>query len=422
MDLIRLFYNTMDIEPSVLLHHFSRFLGFYIEANTKESESLGIDSLVDIYVIGDRFAKDERLVVDIENEEKSILILKNGWSASGLGLRTINYEDDMDMRWFLHELVDELANVLIGNETLSPRILQMGYDWIRTMHHIADAYAEVNLLEASLFSRCFYKQEDLYHWSMKKYKRFINRIEDYATVSENSDLLRYVLLYVKYEVDLVCKNNNLKSLYNSEMLLLECEELLDRYEENEELHLIRADILYELQGKWLDAAECYLDYETKHCGYAYYKCGKVLRSEVREYDDAIWLLNNAINYNKDYYQAWYQLAETHFGKKEYHEAIKCFERITDILREKFLEHILSPWELEYLYKAFLRIATIYKTCLSDNATAYRYGEYAEQIAEQKAIDKYVKIMLKDKSEIKNIIKIIYDAVQEHVSIKLKQIY
>lgn len=422
MDLIRMIYNTMDIEPSVLVHHFLRFFGFYIEANSKESESFGVESLVDIYIVGDRFVKHEDFSIDVDEEEKAILILKDGWGVSDLGIRSITYKDDITMECFLHQLVDEVADVLTSNDVFNPRILQREDDWVRAMHYIADVYADVNLLEASLFGRCFYKQTDLYQWAIRKYRRFINRVEKYGEIFEYSDFVKYVLLYARYEVDLTCKNNFFDYQYQPKMLLKECNELLWKYRENEELHLIKADILYELEDKWLDAANVYLDFEINHCGYAYYKCGRIYRSCFEEYDKAIALLTKATQCNEQYYQAWYQLGESYVSLGKYRKAIKAFERITRILREKYLKHIISPLEMEYLYKAFLRIGIIYKTYLGDNTAANMYGDMAEQVGNQHAIDNYVEAMLSKDAKSEEILSAIYDTAKERVSIKLKQVY
>ena len=58
MDLIRLFFNSIDVEISILLIHFLHYLGFYIEKIEEKGMRSEAESLVDIYIISNAFLED----------------------------------------------------------------------------------------------------------------------------------------------------------------------------------------------------------------------------------------------------------------------------------------------------------------------------------------------------------------------------
>ena len=49
MELVRLYYNSMDVRPSVLVRHFVRYLGLYVEENIEKGK-MNSHSLTDIYL------------------------------------------------------------------------------------------------------------------------------------------------------------------------------------------------------------------------------------------------------------------------------------------------------------------------------------------------------------------------------------
>lgn len=54
MEIVRIYYNSIDIQPRLILHHFLRYLGLYVEEVTEGMHSRG-ESLVDIYIVGDEY-------------------------------------------------------------------------------------------------------------------------------------------------------------------------------------------------------------------------------------------------------------------------------------------------------------------------------------------------------------------------------
>lgn len=75
---------------------------------------------------------------------------------------------------------------------------------------ITKTYLLSDLMQSSLFNRCFYKQTNFYKMAVNSFRKFIGQLESQDTHFEKAGLLQYALLYAKYELNIICKNN----LYN----------------------------------------------------------------------------------------------------------------------------------------------------------------------------------------------------------------
>ena len=414
MDIVRLFFSEVDIKPTVLLKHFLHFLGFYVMKNDENESFIETESVADIYIISNVSVKSEWISRDIV-DEKSIFILMDKWTSNNPKIEKIYYKESNSSANFLVDLIECLSRIISRNK--GSRLLCSEEDWKNEAIMVAKAYVDSGLLQASLFTRCFYKQNEFYDWGMEKYSKFIEQIP-----KEKSDFLNYVSIFARYEANLISKKNKYVYDYNTKQLLQECNYLLKKYGENEELHFLKADILFELEDNWAEASERYGDTEVYCYSYAYLKKGKIFRLYDKDYSRALDLLKKAVTVNKAYYQAWYQLGECYDAIGDYSEAIKSFKKIYTILECKYKKHILAPLEWEYMYKAIRRIALINKLRIANYESAGMYNDIANSICEKKAITEYIIQMLEDKDSIINMRDKIYDAIEEHVKVKLEEIY
>lgn len=114
MDRIRMFYSNIDTKPRVLITHFVRFLGFYVDGITNKDNIVlsNVESMMDIYIISDAYVEERTISIDVEEEEKSILIYLDGWRAEDLkNAQFINYEDQAD-RVFLKQFSRCMLRIL----------------------------------------------------------------------------------------------------------------------------------------------------------------------------------------------------------------------------------------------------------------------------------------------------------------------
>lgn len=105
------------------------------------------------------------------------------------------------------------------------------------------------------------------------------------------------------------------------------------------------------------------EYDTiylEHCSYAHYKRGRILRKYVNDIVGAKEEINKAIEYKPDCYKAWFQYAVCNDDGRNILEAYTALNKVYEILYSNMKDEILSPVELEYLYKAVLRLQQLNK--------------------------------------------------------------
>ena len=381
MSLVRLYYSSMDVKPGALLRYFLRLIGFYVEeisGDTKESDAV---SAADVYIISDAYAEYENNnaeTIDVPDESKVIAICKDNWYMTDSKSWMITYDGTGD-RKFLRDFLNALGAILCQDERMAGTLVGSVLDcWDEVSVKLANFYLRYKILPMTQYTRCFYRQNDLFLLALSRYRLFIAAIRSMAREHGNPDLLKYTLIYAQYELDLICKRNRYIYYRSPDRLLDLCEGLLLDYEENEQLRLLKADIRCNLQGKWLRA---YGEYEKKlldACAYANYKCGKISKQYAKDYESAIFSLEKAIRHKSDYYKAYYELGECYEETACYHEAAEQYTKVYLALKDKLEKHLLEPIELAYLYRSMVKAAFIKKENEGKGLLAKEYRLLAEQ--------------------------------------------
>lgn len=136
------------------------------------------------------------------------------------------------------------------------------------------------------------------------------------------------------------------------------------------------------------------------------------------YDLAINYEKWTIRYKKDYFSAWYQIAVCYESQGNYEEAVKAFEQICLILDKKFNKHLLSPIEIEYLYKAVVGIVRIENDRLGNIYRAESYRNLAKEVIKEVQNTNYLNEVWSNTGEIqigeKNIAAVIEDTMRRNL--------
>lgn len=380
---IKLFYNELDIKQSNIIKHFLQYLGFYTEN--------GIDNYneknpaINIYMISNLFMeKHENIVEDIDMNN-SILILKDKYYSESHPEKSIMYSDEMDMETLLYSLIDKINEIINDSYTIDDI-------WQDEANFIAKNYLKYEIYKYSKLSTVVI-DKTIYHNSYKNYRKFISEIEGKDS-KFLSDYLNYVLVKSKYEIDYISKINSYEQTYNSKDLLEKCNTLLEKYYNNENLYLLKSDILFELQNNWISANQILGNQEINHSIYAYYKRGIIVKERFGEDNNAFYLLTKAISIYPGYYEAWYRLGEYnyhHYGKdqKDIIRPIDCFKKVLKILNNKYKNGILTPKEYVYFYNSMVDIALIYKIKHGDYITCYEWGYEINNMINDEKLEKYI---------------------------------
>ena len=377
MDFIRMYYSNMDVMPKVLLNQFFRYMGFYVEeivGNTKPSDK---QSSFDIYIIGDEYWEEKGGSFLIDNIEKAILIFAQT-------KQDMQYTDEAhivryseDLYTFLKTLIVKMCDIYDCQMSLERRLLDHVDDLRETLLYMTQKYLDNGILHATIYARCCYEQERLREMAFDSYRGFIRAMEQYSSDMMRNDYIIYVVNYAKFEFDIICQKNSYELYYPVEQIKSECMKLVEKYEENEQLRIFQADVDWELDDFWSKAANEFGDVRISKCAYALYKRGKIIRNYTKDYEIAINFQKWAIRYKEDYYCAWYQLAACYEEIGDYRNAIEALEKVCVILKGKFQRHLLSPTDLDYLYKAVTGIARLYEEKEQNIYMATEYWELAK---------------------------------------------
>lgn len=423
MDLIKIYYSALDVQPERLLRHFFRSIGFYVDEIPDDIRIRENHSLADIYIIGNEYAAEFQSRAENLNERKSILVFKDGWSIQELPgmVRAVFYnvhrEDD-----FLRQMIGALDSIIFRNGIHGRRLFETMEDWKTEISAVADSYWNCDIPKIVQYSRYFYRQQELFQIAYEKYTTHIMQLEKLMAQSGNSPLLQYIMAYAKYEFNYICRQNLFECLYDPDELAGICDLLLELYEPNEEVCFLLADIHFHLQDKWQQACGEYEDERVSHCAYGDYKCGRIVRMYLKDYDMAITVLKRAIGMKPDYFAAYYQLAASYEGQEAYSTAMEYYSRLIEILKEKFQRQLLSALELEYLYKTIMKIAMIYEHYLGSYSMAEIYYEMADDIKAEIDDDTYLRLTWPEVLGNQRLVQTIRDEMYAHVREQIEKVY
>lgn len=351
MDLIRIFCDIRDIKIKNIINHFLRYLAVYIDEVYQLDAKVKNTSLVDIYIISKNYADT---LINIEDEKKAILILADGYDIDEkYGVQKILYDDDLQKIDFLKQIIEKIKQILASRKKIENRLI---FD-DTYIDKIVESYVNNSIFESSIYARYFFESRERFDWVLNNYKKFVNELS-YLSNERRADLLNYAISYAMYEADVVCKKHSCELIYAPEDIIENCFELMRKYDNNIENYLLIADVHFELLNLWAKAANEYGNLKLMYCSYAHYKRGRILRKYANDVENATISINNALKLNKDYYNAWYQVAMCYNEKNNYEQEIYALQKICTILKSKKDEHILSPLENEYFYKTILQMKQI----------------------------------------------------------------
>ena len=60
MDFVRMYYNSIEVMPKILISHFLRYMGFYIEEITDGTEPSSKESSLDVYIVSEEDVKQNQ--------------------------------------------------------------------------------------------------------------------------------------------------------------------------------------------------------------------------------------------------------------------------------------------------------------------------------------------------------------------------
>lgn len=353
MDYVNIYCNYKDIKIKSIINQFMRYLSLYVFEYYNQENGYQ-DSLCDIFIISKYYNAN---YVNITDETKSIVILTDGYDIDvDINTHKIYYKN-MDIENFLSKLLYEMEPIFKKQKLIEQRLIYSDSDYMSIIYKIIKEYAKYEIFENSLYMK-YYPTDKTIFDKILKYRKFVQKLEAFNS-TQKSKLIEYAILHAMYEIDIFCKKNSYRLLYSQEIILNRCENLLYKYERNEELRLLRADIYNELEEFGSKAINEYISEFLVYIPYAYYKMS-ICYKNIKNIDSAeISILNILKNDCDKYnYKAWYQYAEFLSYKNDIQNEVEALCNVLKIFKEKWEEKILSPLEYKYLENVVLKLEDI----------------------------------------------------------------
>lgn len=354
MDYVNIYCNYKDIKIKSIINQFMRYLSLYVFEYYNQENGYQ-DSLCDIFIISKYYNAN---YVNITDETKSVVILTDGYDIDvDINTRKIYYKN-MDIEDFLSKLLYEIEPIFKKQKLIEQRLIYSDNDYMSIIYKIIKEYAKYEIFENSLYMK-YYPTDKTIFERISKYRKFVQELEDFNS-TQKSKLIEYAILHAMYEIDIFCKKNSYRLLYSQEIILNRCENLLYKYERNEELRLLRADIYNELEEFGSKAINEYISEFLVYIPYAYYKMSICYKKYIKNIDSAeISILNILKNDCDKYnYKAWYQYAKFLSYKNDIQNEVEALCNVLKIFKEKWEEKILSPLEYKYLENVVLKLEDI----------------------------------------------------------------
>lgn len=354
MDYVNIYCNYKDIKIKSIINQFMRYLSLYVFEYYNQENGYQ-DSLCDIFIISKYYNAN---YVNITDETKSIVILTDGYDIDvDINTHKIYYKN-MDIENFLSKLLYEMEPIFKKRKLIEQRLIYSDNDYMSIIYKIIKEYAKYDIFENSLYMK-YYPTDKTIFDKISKYKKFVQKLEAFNS-TQKSKLIEYAILHAMYEIDIFCKKNSYRLLYSQEIILNRCENLLYKYERNEELRLLRADIYNELEEFGSKAINEYISEFLVYIPYAYYKMSICYKKYIKNIDSAeISILNILKNDCDKYnYKAWYQYAKFLSYKNDIQNEVEALCNVLKIFKEKWEEKILFPLEYKYLENVVLKLEDI----------------------------------------------------------------
>jgi tetratricopeptide (TPR) repeat protein len=382
MNLIRLYHSSTDVQPKALLHHFLRYIGFYVEEITKGDAKSEEESIADIYIIGRPYVEENGYNMKLDREECTIIIRTDKLDVQSDRLLKQIFSEKMPWEEFLRGIVDLIAETMRRQSRQGDFLARDVEEWTVYAQRLVGAYLECRLLQSAIYARCFYRQDILYERARKNYQRFIDAMSSQTGAWKSTRMERYAELYAQYELDIIAWRNGQDYPYDPQQMLDSCTGLLHEGDKNEQLLILHANIQYDLLDNWSEASDEYQNTMLRHCIFPKYQFGRIARIKLKDYENALSAFKYATQQKKDYFNAWYQMGLCHEGLGKYREAIEDYEKVMLLLKRRLERHILSPMELEYLYKACMKVSLIYTNRLGDMLASESYGNRVSMLRKE----------------------------------------
>ncbi len=405
MKLIRMIYNSVEIDPSVFLIHFFRLFGVYVYEQLLDIDAEHIRNTIKELVEGPFAEGFDASIDSYENEIDMDIVLvsceedMNKIWGYDLSDKTVVITTTQDMDWYLWDDWHHVSyngndyGTLIQDILLVMRRMNVEAEFCQALDLGKDVFIDRNLTALSLSTTYFY--------TASNEKEFAKHINAYRCgVRELSEILRdnhcdwentkflpikHAVIKLAYEANVYAVRSKYVEKYDNDELLELCDSMIQMLEVGddylESIGLLEAQIFDELLLDKNIAYDLYDALCDDYNAFAYFKKGQYWQAHADDPEMALGFYLESVLRYPTYYRVWYRLGQCYMQIKREMLAYKAFAMVIAILSPKYDARNIRAMEIEHLLKTVNISAKIWFKYLGKPKVAIGMNQWAISIWE-----------------------------------------
>mgnify|MGYP002625816106 CR=1 FL=1 len=421
MKVVRITYRDNDIDPSVQLNLFFRFVGVFAyerffgepKIDVEQMYSLDKDTKegakdipevyqnfdCDIYILASERDMIEYRRMVRAGEKVFAICAKEEVpevpEVPDVQMKSCSYARNgtQGLESMLSELINFLANRNVVNSADEAELTDL-----------ARIFCSNRFYQLKLRAKYFFANLDKEQIITLngKYNQVINQLITHMNDKgckwgeRRYYYLQFSILNLLYELDGICMRYSMTIQYNRDELIQICELLTENFGDvlNDSINMLKAQIYDDLL---LDTNKAY-DLYLKSCegirlynSYVFYRKGMYWQEFVANYSNALKYYLDSVYIYPEYYRAWFKIGFCYQNLGDMGKAVYAYENVRNCLIERIVGNCVRPLEIEHVFKSQFQIM-----CIRENAgrldEAIVAGKRAEQVVDLIATSSFYAFM------------------------------
>lgn len=395
MKVVRLTYHREDVEQSVPLLLFLRFVGIYVYeryyggkiirqedvAAIQEAEAAPVPFTAydcELFLNGKASDWTEYASLIGDQVDKSIILAKAGTDAEADPRDVPNFDGKLAS---LNALIQAFLNKgIIGAEEMNDLL------------SLSQIYCDNDIARLTLKTKFFYAQDESEDTQkiVTEYRKIVSLLA--AEMSENHCgwgsrrlfYTQYAALNMIYEANCYCFRCKMTLAYKQDMLIPICEAVEAAFEGllDDSVRLLKGQIYDDLLSEPNKAYEQYVNCcnkRTTYNSFVFYRKGIYWQEFALDYENAVKYYLNAAYIYPEYYRVWFRMGVCLYRLEKYDKAVAALENVRKGLMDRYAANCVRPMEIEYIFKAQNLMGSIWEEKYHNESRAIEAYMWAERI-------------------------------------------